>query len=115
MYTEFDRRTRLAELEAEFYHPKELDGIRVREPNLPRKFTTPWVWFVGPMGAISALYLMIALPATTWLRLVIWFAIGMVIYAIYGVRQSKLANPPPLPAGSGKPAATRDSAAVPPK
>ena len=34
MYTEFDRRTRLAELEAEFYHPKELDGIRVREPNL---------------------------------------------------------------------------------
>jgi APA family basic amino acid/polyamine antiporter len=89
--------------------------LRVREPDLPRKFTTPWVWFVGPMGAISALYLMIALPATTWLRLVIWFAIGMVIYAIYGVRQSKLANPPPLPAGSGKPAAPRDSAAVPPK
>jgi APA family basic amino acid/polyamine antiporter len=89
--------------------------LRVREPNLPRKFTTPWVWFVGPMGAISALYLMIALPATTRLRLVIWFAIGMVIYAIYGVHQSKLANPPPLPAGPGKPASRRDSDAVPPK
>ncbi len=34
MYTEFDRRTRLAEIEAEFYHPKELDGLRVREPGV---------------------------------------------------------------------------------
>ena len=34
MYTEFDRRTRLAEIEAEFYRHKELDGVRVREPNL---------------------------------------------------------------------------------
>ncbi len=32
MYMEFDRRTRLAEIEAEFYRPKELDGVRVREP-----------------------------------------------------------------------------------
>ncbi len=34
MYMEFDRRTRLAEIEAEFYHPKELDGLRVREPSV---------------------------------------------------------------------------------
>jgi hypothetical protein len=34
MYTELDRRTRLAELEAEFYRPKERDGVRVREPGV---------------------------------------------------------------------------------
>src|SRR5262245_27326246 len=66
--------------------------LRVREPNLPRKFKTPWVWFVGPMGAISALYLMVSLPLTTWLRLIVWFAIGIVVYFGYGVRKSKLAQ-----------------------
>ena len=67
--------------------------LRVREPNLPRKFTTPAVWFVAPAGAISALLLMASLPATTWLRLIGWFAIGMVLYFAYGVRRSNLARP----------------------
>jgi APA family basic amino acid/polyamine antiporter len=69
--------------------------LRVREPNLPRRFKAPWVWFVGPMGAISALYLMISLPWPTWRRLIVWFALGMVVYISYGVRRSKLAQPPP--------------------
>jgi len=71
--------------------------LRIREPNLPRKFTTPWVWFVAPMGALSALYLMLNLPWTTWLRLIVWFVIGIVIYFAYGVRQSKLAQPSGTP------------------
>ncbi len=65
--------------------------LRVREPNLPRSFKTPWVWFVAPMGAISALSLMVALPWRTWERLIIWFVVGIVIYFVYGVRHSKLA------------------------
>ncbi len=68
--------------------------LRVREPNLPRKFTTPWVWFVAPAGAISALLLMSALPWPTWRRLLVWFAIGIVFYFCYGVHRSKLAQPP---------------------
>ncbi len=76
--------------------------LRVREPNLPRKFTTPWVWFVAPAGALSALLLMGALPWSTWLRLIIWFAIGIVIYFFYGVRHSRLAQPPGAPT-DGKP------------
>lgn len=64
--------------------------LRVREPNLPRAFKTPLVWFVAPAGAFSAAYLMKALPPVTWERLIIWFAIGMVVYAIYGYRNSKL-------------------------
>jgi APA family basic amino acid/polyamine antiporter len=66
--------------------------LRVREPNLPRAFKTPWVWFVAPMGAISALYLMASLPWRTWERLIIWFVAGIVIYFAYGVWNSKLAS-----------------------
>ena len=66
--------------------------LRVREPNLPRVFKTPWVWFVAPAGALSAAYLMKSLPPVTWERLLIWFVIGMGIYFSYGVRKSKLAN-----------------------
>jgi len=68
--------------------------LRVREPNLPRAFKTPWVWFVAPMGAISAVYLMASLPWRTWERLLIWFGIGIVIYFAYGVRKSNLAKKP---------------------
>ena len=64
--------------------------LRIREPHLPRTFKTPAVWVVAPLGALSALYLMIALPWRTWERLIIWFVIGMVIYFFYGVRRSKL-------------------------
>src|SRR5881394_2535954 len=54
--------------------------LRQREPNLPRVFRTPAVWFVAPAGAFSALYLMKALPPVTWERLAIWFVVGMVVY-----------------------------------
>ena len=66
--------------------------LRVREPNLPRAFKTPAYWIVAPLGAISALYLMIHLSRTTWERLIIWFVIGMFVYFGYGVRNSKLAS-----------------------
>jgi APA family basic amino acid/polyamine antiporter len=67
--------------------------LRVREPNLPRAFKTPLVWFVAPAGAISAGWLMASLPWSTWERLLIWFGIGMVVYFAYGVRKSRLAQP----------------------
>jgi len=66
--------------------------LRVREPNLPRAFKTPAYWLVAPLGAISALYLMIHLSRTTWERLIIWFVLGMFVYFGYGVRHSKLAR-----------------------
>ena len=66
--------------------------LRVREPNLPRPFATPAVWVVAPLGAVSALYLMISLPWHTWERLIIWFVAGIVVYFAYGVRHSKLGS-----------------------
>jgi APA family basic amino acid/polyamine antiporter len=68
-------------------------ALRIREPNLPRAFKTPAVWVVAPLGAISALYLMVSLPWRTWERLLIWLGIGLFIYFLYGYRKSKLARP----------------------
>src|SRR5882724_5739362 len=67
--------------------------LRVREPNLPRRFKTPCVWLVAPLGAFSALYLMWFLPWRTWERLIFWFVLGIIIYFLYGVRRSNLAKP----------------------
>ncbi len=67
--------------------------LRIREPNLPRNFKAPAVWFVAPAGAISAIALMAALPLTTWIRLIVWFVIGIVVYFGYSIHQSKLARP----------------------
>ena len=65
--------------------------LRVREPNLHRPFRTPWIWFVGPMGVFSSLYLMTGLPLRTWIRLLVWLGIGLLIYFTYSMRKSKLA------------------------
>jgi len=66
--------------------------LRVREPNLPRVFKTPAVFLVAPLGAFSAAYLMISLPMVTWVRLAVWFVIGMAVYFGYGMQHSKLAK-----------------------
>jgi hypothetical protein len=70
--------------------------LRIREPDLPRKFKTPFVWFVAPMGAISAIALMVPLPWPTWERLIIWFAIGMEVFFGYGVYHSRLGTGAPI-------------------
>jgi APA family basic amino acid/polyamine antiporter len=69
--------------------------LRVREPELPRGFKTPLVWVVAPLGAIFSLSLMLGLQWTTWRRLIVWFAIGMVVYFGYAARHSKLASARP--------------------
>jgi APA family basic amino acid/polyamine antiporter len=68
--------------------------LRVREPHHARAFKTPWVWFVAPAGALSSLVLMVSLPWPTWERLILWFLIGIVLYAAYGYRHAKLHRPP---------------------
>jgi APA family basic amino acid/polyamine antiporter len=64
--------------------------LRIREPNLPRPFKTPMVWFVAPMGALSAAYLMFYLDKETWFRLIIWLVIGLAIYFLYSRKHSVL-------------------------
>ena len=48
--------------------------LRVREPDLQRKFKVPAIWLVAPLGALSAFALMLYLPLMTWMRLLVWFS-----------------------------------------
>ncbi len=64
--------------------------LRVRRPDLPRPFKTPWVPLVPILGILFALYLMVSLPIMTWYRLIGWLIIGMFIYFFYGRKHSKV-------------------------
>jgi APA family basic amino acid/polyamine antiporter len=64
--------------------------LRYRRPDLPRPFRTPWVPFVPALSVLVALGLMAGLPWVTWKRLLIWMAIGLVLYFAYGYRHSRL-------------------------
>jgi len=67
--------------------------LRKKQPDLPRAFKTPLVPLVPILGILSCFAMMLALPGDTWLRLVIWLAIGFVIYFAYSIKNSKLNNP----------------------
>lgn len=67
--------------------------LRVRRPDLPRPFRTPLVPIVPILGIIVSLGLMAGLNGVTWLRLIIWLVIGLVIYFTYSVKHSKVRNP----------------------
>ncbi len=64
--------------------------MRIKQPNLERAFKTPAVYVVAPTGAAIALFLMMGLPADTWVRLFVWMALGIMIYVFYGSNHSKL-------------------------
>jgi APA family basic amino acid/polyamine antiporter len=66
--------------------------LRVRRPDLERPFKTPWVPFVPIMGIIVSLGLMAGLNGLTWVRLIVWLLIGMVIYFTYSVKHSHVRN-----------------------
>ncbi len=64
--------------------------MRRTKPDAPRPFRTPWVPFVPLMGMLLSGAQMVALPFDTWLRLILWMALGLVIYFLYGHRHSTL-------------------------
>lgn len=64
--------------------------LRVKRPELERPFKTPLVPLVPILGMLVALYLMVSLPLLTWLRMVGWLVIGMIIYFTYGRKHSKV-------------------------
>ena len=66
--------------------------MRYTNPEVPRPFRCPLVPLIPILGTLLCTLLMFSLPATNWLRLLVWLAIGFVIYLFYGRYHSVLRN-----------------------
>jgi APA family basic amino acid/polyamine antiporter len=64
--------------------------LRVKRPDVHRPFRCPAVKILAPLGIVVNLTMMLFLPPITWLRLVGWLAVGLVIYFCYGLWNSTL-------------------------
>ncbi len=65
--------------------------LRRTQPGLQRAFRTPLVPLVPILSVLASLYLMLNLPGATWVRFLVWMAVGLVVYFLYGARKSRLA------------------------
>ena len=65
--------------------------LRYTKPDLPRPFRLPLMPLVPIVSIRACLYLMAGLPWATWIRFVVWTIIGILVYAAYGMKHSKLA------------------------
>ena len=64
--------------------------LRYKDPERHRPFKCPLVPLIPALGTVTCIYLMIQLPLLTWIRFVYWLLLGLLIYFIYGVRNSSL-------------------------
>jgi len=65
-------------------------ALRYWDPTRVRPFRVPLVGAVGVLGAAACFYTMLGLPRAAWERFGWWMLIGLVLYALYGMRNSKL-------------------------
>ena len=74
--------------------------LRRTNPNQPRPFRTPGIYFGGRLPIIPALgilangYLMYSLGIANWIRLIVWLIIGLAVYFSYSVHHSKVQKLP---------------------
>jgi APA family basic amino acid/polyamine antiporter len=64
--------------------------LRIQRPDAHRPFKTPLVYVVAPLGILVNLAMMLFLPLDTWIRLVVWLIVGLVIYFTFGYRHSSM-------------------------
>jgi Amino acid transporters len=62
--------------------------LRYTRPELPRPFKVPAPWLICSGGVLSCGIMAASLPLDTWLRLIIWMLIGIVVYYFYGRHHS---------------------------
>jgi APA family basic amino acid/polyamine antiporter len=73
--------------------------LRRTRPDMPRPYRVPWSPLLPVLGIAFAVYLMADLPLGTWIRFVVWLALGMLIYVLYGYRNSRVRRAGVTPAG----------------
>ena len=66
--------------------------LRRTRPDLPRGFRVPWSPVLPILSAALCVWLMLNLTTLTWVRFLVWLAIGVVIYLLYGRRRSRIAG-----------------------
>jgi APA family basic amino acid/polyamine antiporter len=64
--------------------------LRLRKPDAVRPFRAPFGLVTAALGALLCIIVMTGLGALTWIRFIVWFAIGVAVYAAYGYRHSRL-------------------------
>jgi basic amino acid/polyamine antiporter, APA family len=64
--------------------------LRRTNPNQARPFRTPLVPLIPGLGILINVYMMINLGKINWLRLIVWLAIGLVVYFSYGRYHSRV-------------------------
>ncbi len=62
--------------------------LRRTHPDRPRSFRVPWVPVLPMLSIFFCLVLMLSLPLETWVRFVVWLAIGLGIYFSYGQKRT---------------------------
>jgi APA family basic amino acid/polyamine antiporter len=62
--------------------------MRRTHPNAERPFRCPMVPLIPILGILMCLMLMFSLPWANWLRLIVWLALGLVIYFVYSRNHS---------------------------
>jgi APA family basic amino acid/polyamine antiporter len=68
--------------------------LRRKRADLERAFRCPGVPVVPVLAILTSFYLMLNLPAATWLRFGIWMIVGLAVYFLYSAKHSRLATDP---------------------
>lgn len=72
--------------------------MRRTYPDARRPFRCPWVPVIPILGILMCAMLMFSLPSENWWRLIVWLALGLVIYFCYGRRHSVMRQQPEVAA-----------------
>ena len=71
--------------------------LRKKRPDLPRSFKVPFSPVLPIISAAICLYLMLNLSVETWIRFLVWLAIGLVIYFVWSGHHSRVQTGVELP------------------
>jgi len=81
--------------------------LRYTRPEVHRPFRVKGVWAVSLLGVFFCGSMALGLPGGTWVRLLVWTALGVILYFVYGYRHSILRTSPEIVADSAQPVDTK--------